>query len=352
MIDAKNASFDSRWIAAGLFMGGLGMLWFTVAMNYNFAASVALTEQGKWLRAGSSIIMDCFGSLLMLAAGFAWASRQRWLAMVTLAIGICSMGYTGFNLMGFGANERVGAQYHRTETNKANDAAAQANREIRKEQASWMRSTAIEAKGDARKQLIEESNRQIDKAVIPVEVAKALPPDAQADMVHDMTGANRETVQRVDAIVFAALCILLKSAAFTLAPLFLSRKSAASDPKKGSTAKSDADTTLEQSMDGRTGGPLGNDAIALSDAKRLLLVEKFWSEVVTPSPGNRVQADDLHQAYLEWARRNHVMTMTSSAFGRVMTAMKLTRQNNGRRMTYVDVKLKPVELRTVATKAA
>ena len=341
MIDAKRAGFDPRIIASMLFAGALVLLGFTIAMNYSFAASIALSDYGKLLRAGSSIGMDVFGAVMMLAAGFAWTAGHRTLAFGTFLAALGFMAYTGWNLVGFGATERLGAEYHRNQVDTAQKAHDKANMTMRTDQAKWLRETSTEVKGEQRTKMIAESNAQIDKALsAPVQVDKVLPPDAQASMVAEMTGAKAGSVQRIDIIVFAALLIMGKSIGFGLAPVFWPRKAAADTVAKITTLR-DRSTPNAR---------LGNELTAQPDDKRRRAVESFLAEVVSTSPGSNVVADDLHCAYAEWARRNGSMTMTQSAFGRVMTETSVQRQrlSNGSRNVYLNIRIKPMELKEVA----
>lgn len=354
MIDRQKAGMDPRIFAALLFLGGSCLLMFTLAMNYKFAQTVALTEGGQMLRAYTSLAMDAFGSLvLMSAAGFALAAKQRLLSGFTFLCALMFLSYSAWNVAGFGATERLGAQQHRDKIERATAQRRKEAMELRKSQAEWLRGQSVDQKGvDSKRLYVNESNAQIDKALSdPIAIDKELPPDAQATFASEISGKGADWFQKADVIALAVLLIMGKAIGFGLAPLYLPRKESVAKPATPpATAQEVAPnvpfvkartvTTAEQS------GP----------DKRLQGVARFFAEWTRPATGASIGADSLLASYNQFARLNGLAELKQNGFGRLVLLLNeqgklaMSRRNGGQGIVYMGFELVPSKERaTVGT---
>src|SRR5690606_8462383 len=148
---------------------------------------------------------------------------HRWLGGITFGFALFFLSYSAWNVAGFGATERLGAEQYRTKLEKAAEARRKERTEAFREQAQWARSTAVEQRGvDSKRALMGESTAILEKAFNePVRVDKELPPDAQATLASDITGKDSSWFQKADVIALAILLIAGKAIGFGLAPLYL-----------------------------------------------------------------------------------------------------------------------------------
>lgn len=348
MIDRQRAGMDPRIIAGLLFLGGGVLLAFTLAMNYQFAKTVALTEQGQMLRGYTSLAMDAFGAVLMLAGGFALAARHKGLAAITFLFALFFLVYSAWNVVGFGATERLGAQLHRDKTEKAALQHRKEALELRTKQADWLNKQSVEIKGvDSRKMFSAEASAQIDKAINERPVLdKELPPDAQATLASEISGKGSDWWQKADVLALALLLIAGKAIGFGLGPLYLPRREAI--VAKPATPASEVQQTNIPFVKSRT-----DTSDASSHDKRQQAVARFFAESTKPKTGSEISADKLLVAYNAWAKTAGAIELKANGFGRACNELAasgkiaISRRNSGQMTLYSGFEIIAAANRTV-----
>lgn len=233
-----------RALAVLLLIGGCAALAITVAVNKHFGVQQAATSEGQLLSGSMTVFIDIALVLLGITSGALWRSKDKTRKAVgafTFFLMIACALASVTSVLGFLGAERLSVTKARekqeqiAEAKRAAAAAAEkqardAQIEVAKDNAKWMQ-TQTQGRGmgraerkDLRKDVFEGLNKQVEVigkvAVAPPAVEKPteimLRPDGQVELIADMTGINRQTLQLTILAYMSILLIVLKSSFFPL----------------------------------------------------------------------------------------------------------------------------------------
>jgi hypothetical protein len=332
----------SYLLAITLFLLGAGALGITLAMNFLFGRTLAMTNHGQTLQSTASLVVDGFGFALMLAAGTLFAGRRRILACTVGLVGGLFLIYSTTNLIGFGASERLAAAEHRREQSLAQSAAAREVADARKGQINWLRATVANTKATGREILVEAIEGQIGKLGTPATIAPSLPADAQAQAIASLTGWSVEAVQTRGVIALSVLLILAKALGAALAPMMWPRRVAVepnvsretlapetvSEPVNTEPDSQDVAEKLRQRVS-------GYEVKRLVDERRKRQVETFFRDGMKTDPTARIQASVCHKAYETWAASHGIDPMNQTLFGRTVADLGIKRSDSTSLVYYI-----------------
>lgn len=242
-----------RALAIMLLIGGCAALAITIALNRHFGVQQAATSEGQMLSGSMTVFIDVALVLLGITSGALWRSKDRvrkavggFTFLLMLACALASVT----SVLGFLGAERLSVSKAREKAEQLADARhaadAAANKEkldaqiaLAKENAKWMQTqTAGRGIGraerkDLRRDMMDGMNKSVEvigKATTTTAPEKPseilLRPDGQVELIADITGINKQTLQLTILAYMSVLLIVLKSSFFPLGAFMWGTKAA------------------------------------------------------------------------------------------------------------------------------
>lgn len=204
--------YKSRPMALALGAMGLVLLVITIKTNWLFGKSLAVSKENADLQAATGVAIDILGAVMAIAAASLWVNGSRvWGAILGLLTG-CAIVFSGINLVGFGAAERIAKTETEEQGARARADAARAQMDmVTKRQDNvidWLKGSYVRAERGEKKSLVEAVTDMASKPVeIEVPIVSSVVGDAQAKVLGDMFGVD---TKRMQVILLGTLAMLIK----------------------------------------------------------------------------------------------------------------------------------------------
>jgi hypothetical protein len=204
--------YKSRPMALALGAMGLLLLFITIKTNWIFGKTLAISKENADLQATTGVAIDILGAVMAIATSSLWVNGSRFWGGVLGGLTACAIIFSGINLVGFGAAERIAKTETEEQTARARTDAAKAHMDIvTKRQDStidWLKGSYVRAERGEKKSLIEAVTDMSSKPVdVQVPIVSSVVGDAQAKVLADMFGIE---TKRMQVILLGVLAMLVK----------------------------------------------------------------------------------------------------------------------------------------------
>jgi hypothetical protein len=332
----------------------LGCLALLLTLSGNFLSGqrTAFSGEGELWQGGMALLIDATFAALCLWIGWLVSRKSYTAATAFGLIAVIFGAASAWSLVGFSLSESTNKSRTMALNQQSQATVDQVNYEAKLQ--AWNAYTdTLDAS------ILAKGGSPTDKASLLAarkEAASATPElkapkiesaltDAQAQVTAELakragTAIKEEDVQLARAILISVLAVLAKAICFGIAGY--------RPPEEDSTLRSERkvapavveaippppeppkviDINPPRSNTPRISGraPLkvyANSAKARQFAEateeRERIVNRFFDEMVVPSPGNQIQAADLYAAFSDWTRDVNEQRVGGNAFGRVLT---------------------------------
>jgi hypothetical protein len=332
----------------------LGCLALLLTLSGNFLSGqrTAFSGEGELWQGGMALLIDATFAALCLWIGWLVSRKSFTAATAFGLIAVIFGAASAWSLVGFSLSESTNKSRTMALNQQSQATVDRVNYEAKLQ--AWNAYTdtldaSILAKGgpptDKASLLAARKEAAGNTPELKAPRIESALTDAQAQVTAELakragTSIKEEDVQLARAILISVLAVLAKAICFGIAGY--------RPPEEDSTLRSERkvapavveaippppeppkviDINPPRSNTPRISGraPLkvyANSAKARQFAEateeRERIVNRFFDEMVVPSPGNQIQAADLYAAFSDWTRDVNEQRVGGNAFGRVLT---------------------------------
>jgi hypothetical protein len=332
----------------------LGCLALLLTLSGNFLSGqrTAFSGEGELWQGGMALLIDATFAALCLWIGWLVSRKSYTAATAFGLIAIIFGAASAWSLVGFSLSESTNKSRTMALNQQSQATVDRVNYEAKLQ--AWNAYTdtldaSILAKGgpptDKASLLAARKEAASSTPELKAPKIESALTDAQAQVTAELakragTSIKEEDVQLARAILISVLAVLAKAICFGIAgyrppeeepvrkqffPTAPAVAEAAPPPPEPPKV---IDINPPRSNTPRISGraPLkvyANSAKARQFAEateeRERIVNRFFDEMVVPSPGNQIQAADLYAAFSDWTRDVNEQRVGGNAFGRVLT---------------------------------
>jgi len=204
--------YHSRLLALVLGTMGFLLLLITIKTNWIFGKTLAISKENADLQAATGVAIDILGAVMAIAASSLWVHGRKVWGGVLGALTACAIIFSGINLVGFGAAERIAKTESEEQSARARADAAKTQMDtVTKRQDTtidWLKGSYVRAEKGEKKFLIEAVTDMASKPVdVQVPIVSSVVGDAQAKVLADMFGIE---TKRMQVILLGVLAMLVK----------------------------------------------------------------------------------------------------------------------------------------------
>ena len=302
---------NHRWLAGGLFLGGLAALTLTGLMNFKLGQSLGADYLGGLIQGSTHIVIDGFAALGFVTAGVLIARKNMVAGALSLLLSLSFATYSVANIIGYSASNRVAvvaasALNQQRFTQMADNASA-----TRAEALKWAMATATD-KSKYRSMREPMADLVIKLATAPQAELKAATaretmPDAQAKIIADLSGKSQQSAQIALSIAMAVLLVIAKAFGFGFGGFLWPEKTDQKSVKR-ETVKPDEESAK------------ADNVVAITEA-----LDPLACYVASKDNGEELAWPDLYEDYkvfcktLSINRKKHIEPLNTVKFREALT---------------------------------